>query len=175
MLRFLFWTLYVTDLCTTTVYCFLCFERQQQHEFRVISTASREDSSSTKLQQLIRSSWHGHSSPSVPPRTLLCISWEAALSENKLLVRTRKKGKNPPYCRLAVYQVPNRSVSSSSATPAANQSCSIMSWRFLRTSFDVNHAHCCCCLSRGVNVLLHALIVTQETSGIKRFKHQVIF
>ena len=45
----------VTDVCTTTVYCFFCYNyrKQQQHEVSVIYTASRKDSSSTILQQLL--------------------------------------------------------------------------------------------------------------------------
>ena len=49
----------VTDICTTTVYCFLCYSRRQQqqhHAVSVIYTASREDSSITNLQQLVRGS-----------------------------------------------------------------------------------------------------------------------
>ena len=46
----------LTDVCATTVYCFLYYNRQQQqqqHAVSVIYTASREDSSSTNLQQLV--------------------------------------------------------------------------------------------------------------------------
>ena len=42
----------LTDVRTTTVYCF-CYNRQQQHALGVIYTASREDSISANLQQLI--------------------------------------------------------------------------------------------------------------------------
>ena len=39
-------------VCATTVYCFFCYNRQQ-HAVSVISTVSREDSSSIDLKQLV--------------------------------------------------------------------------------------------------------------------------
>ena len=50
---------FVCNRCiTTTVYCFFCYKRQQQHSSNITSviyifTASREDNSSTNLQQLV--------------------------------------------------------------------------------------------------------------------------
>ena len=46
----------------------------------MIYTASREDYNSTNLQQLVGGSGRCHRFPSIPTRTLLCISREAALS-----------------------------------------------------------------------------------------------
>ena len=75
------------------VYCFFCYNRQQQHAVSVIYTADREDSSSINMHLLVGGCWLSHCLPTVPPRTLLSNSRETTLSVHYYYVQGKGRKK----------------------------------------------------------------------------------